>query len=83
MAGTSLCGLAILLERRRTELALHVAPRALATLIPAGNISPKLERTIFGLAFATLVTAQDQKPILLRGIARHLMSWINPGEEIA
>lgn len=77
MAASAVCGLSILLERRKGELALSAAPRALSTLLQPRKISLRIEQIVFAASFATLYTAETHSPKVLRGLPAHVFSFIN------
>lgn len=71
LAGCALCGWSVLLEpaRRRAELALFVAPRALGVALPR-RYEPEhrwMEHGAFSLAAATLLTVAAERPERVRG----------------
>ena len=71
LAGCALCGWSVLLEpaRRRAELALFVAPRALGVALPR-RYEPRyrwIEHGAFSLAAATLLTVAAERPDRVRG----------------
>jgi hypothetical protein len=71
LAGCALCGWSVLLEpaRRRAELALFVAPRALGVALPR-RYEPEhrwIEHGAFSLAAATLLTVAAERPDRVRG----------------
>ncbi|KAL1883662.1 Cytochrome c oxidase assembly protein cox11, mitochondrial [Paecilomyces lecythidis] len=70
-AGCLLCGWSVLVEgaRRRQELALFVAPRAAATLLPR-RYEKKYEyreRAAFALSIAVIFTCLQERPEFARG----------------
>ncbi|KAI1411701.1 hypothetical protein F5Y13DRAFT_164862 [Hypoxylon sp. FL1857] len=71
-SGCFLCGWSVLLEKtaRRKELALFVAPRAMATLLPRRYSPDKQWRETFVFAFSTAVvfTCALENPKRLRGV---------------
>ncbi|EPS28278.1 hypothetical protein PDE_03224 [Penicillium oxalicum 114-2] len=71
-AGCLLCGWSVLVEqpRKRQELALFVAPRAAATVLPRLYDKKFLhrERIAFALSAAILITTLREKPSLVRGV---------------
>ncbi|RFU28017.1 hypothetical protein B7463_g8333, partial [Scytalidium lignicola] len=70
--GCALCGWSILLEnaRRRKDIALFVAPRALATLFPRRYEWEKRwrETVVFGAATAVVFTCVRERPERVRGV---------------
>ncbi|PWN21591.1 hypothetical protein BCV69DRAFT_248115 [Microstroma glucosiphilum] len=86
LMGSFACGFAIFIEekRKRAEMALYVAPRALyacAEMLRPGWLSNGqsgavwAERIVFGLAGAIVVTAARFRPQSLRGITS-VMAWV-------
>ncbi|PWN54484.1 hypothetical protein IE53DRAFT_645 [Violaceomyces palustris] len=84
--GSIACGFSVFIEekRKRAEMALYVAPRALFAL--AESLMPGwlsegrrgalwAERFIFGLSVGIVVTAGRYRPDLLRGITS-TMGWV-------
>ncbi|KAI0121553.1 hypothetical protein F4776DRAFT_631362 [Hypoxylon sp. NC0597] len=71
-SGCFLCGWSVLIEKmaRRKELALFVAPRAMATLLPRRYLLDKQWRETFVFAFSTAVvfTCARENPQRLRGV---------------
>ncbi|KAI0831600.1 hypothetical protein F5Y06DRAFT_201126 [Hypoxylon sp. FL0890] len=71
-SGCFLCGWSVLIEKlaRRKELALFVAPRAMATLLPRRYTLDKQWRETFIFAFSTAVvfTCARENPKRLRGV---------------
>ncbi|KAI1139675.1 hypothetical protein F5Y05DRAFT_411861 [Hypoxylon sp. FL0543] len=71
-SGCFLCGWSVLIEKtaRRNELALFVAPRAMATLLPRRYPLDKQWRETFVFAFSTAVvfTCARENPKRLRGV---------------
>ncbi|PYI08558.1 integral membrane protein [Aspergillus sclerotiicarbonarius CBS 121057] len=71
-AGCLMCGWSILVEnaRKRQEIALFVAPRAAATVLP--RIYDKQyqyrERIAFSISAAILLTCLQEKPEMVRGV---------------
>lgn len=83
--GSLTCGLSSLVEfpKRRGELALFVAPRALATFLPPSesyennDAAFKLETLVFALSFAGLVTGTRYgDPNNIRGVFKKLVSIV-------
>ncbi|KAN0064287.1 hypothetical protein ACQY0O_002418 [Thecaphora frezii] len=90
LLGSMACGFSIFLEqkRKRAEMALYVAPRALFALaesarngwLSQGHKSAVwVERVIFGMAVGTVVSAARYRPDLLRGITG-AMRWVVGGQ---
>ncbi|KAF7436822.1 hypothetical protein PC9H_003655 [Pleurotus ostreatus] len=87
MAACLTCGSSIWIEngRRRGEMALYVLPRAIRTLLPnswlRGNrpLARGLERLVFVLSFATLITGAMHKPHSLRGLSKWTAAFILKG----
>ncbi|UZJ52941.1 hypothetical protein CBS101457_002261 [Exobasidium rhododendri] len=86
--GSWTCGWSVFIEekRKRAEMALYVAPRALFALgemakpgwLSKGQQSALLtERILFGLSVGVVVSAAKHRPDLLRGITA-LMAWVVP-----
>ncbi|KAF7714055.1 Integral membrane protein [Penicillium ucsense] len=71
-AGCLLCGWSILVEqpRKRQELALFVAPRAAATVLPRlyDKKFQYRERIAFAISAAILITTLRDRPRLVRGV---------------
>ncbi|KAH9883953.1 integral membrane protein [Xylariomycetidae sp. FL2044] len=70
--GCLLCGWSILLEKaaRRKDMALFVAPRALATLLPRRYAAAKQwrETLVFALSTAVVFTCVRENPKRVRGV---------------
>lgn len=86
LMGSFVCGLAIFIEerRKRAEMALYVAPRALyvlAEMARPGWLSQGkqgaiwAERVICGIAVGLVVTAARFRPDFLRGVTS-IMAWV-------
>ena len=86
LMGSITCGFAIFIEerRKRAEMALYVAPRALYALVEQLNpgwISSGYksafwaERITFGIAVGIVITAARFRPDFLRGVTS-LMAWV-------
>lgn len=86
LMGSITCGFAIFIEerRKRAEMALYVAPRALYALVEQarpGWISSGYksafwaERITFGIAVGIVITAARFRPDFLRGVTS-LMAWV-------
>ncbi|GAA6001906.1 hypothetical protein JCM10207_002373 [Rhodosporidiobolus poonsookiae] len=89
LAGTFACGWSVLLEnkRRRREMALYCAPRALYAvldeLVPAALQRGKTgeclacwaERTVFALSSGTVIAAAVHRPDLISGVVRGVASF--------
>lgn len=71
-AGCVLCGWSVLLESpgRRKELALFVAPRAIATMLPRRYDADRewLERTVFAASTAVVFTCVLENKSRVRGV---------------
>ncbi|PLB47818.1 integral membrane protein [Aspergillus steynii IBT 23096] len=71
-AGCLMCGWSILVEnaRRRQEIALFVAPRAAATVLPRyyDKKYQYRERATFAISAAILLTCLQERPSLVRGV---------------
>ena len=76
-AGCALCGCSILLEKaaRRKDLALFVAPRALATMLPRRYAWEKqwCETAVFAASTAIVFTCVLEKPARVRGVLGGLL----------
>ncbi|BGO96741.1 Para-aminobenzoate synthase, subunit I [Rhodotorula toruloides ATCC 204091] len=84
MLGCAVCGFSVLIEnkRRRREMALYVAPRALYAmlddLIPPSllrgrvgdTLSTLLERLVFSFSAGTVITAAVHRPELVSGVVK-------------
>ncbi|BGP21762.1 para-aminobenzoate synthase, subunit I [Rhodotorula toruloides] len=84
MLGCAVCGFSVLIEnkRRRREMALYVAPRALYAimddLIPPSllrgktgdRLSTFLERLVFSFSAGTVITAAVHQPELVSGVVK-------------
>lgn len=82
-AGCLACGWSVLFEApgRRKDLALFVAPRALATLLPRRYAIDKQwrETTVFAASTAVVFTCARENPQRVRGVlGRVLTSVLNP-----
>lgn len=86
LMGSMACGLAIFIEerRKRAEMALYVAPRALyavAEMAKPGWLSQGergavwAERFVFGVTVGIVLTAARFRPDFLRGVTS-LMAWV-------
>ncbi|KAI9696891.1 MAG: hypothetical protein M1820_007966 [Bogoriella megaspora] len=79
-AGCLLCGWSVLFEKppRRQELALFVAPRAAATVLPRryGKKHQWKEHLIFALSTATVLTAVQENPDRVRGVFGRLLHQV-------
>lgn len=79
-AGCALCGWSVLLERasRRKDLALFVAPRALATLLPRRYPRPLLwrETLLFATSTAVVFTAVQEDPRRVRGVLGNILNMV-------
>ncbi|PYH78016.1 integral membrane protein [Aspergillus uvarum CBS 121591] len=71
-AGCLMCGWSILIEsaQRRQEIALFVAPRAAATVMPRFYDKKYLyrERIAFAISAAVLLTCAQERPEMVRGV---------------
>lgn len=74
------CGLSSLIEfpKRRGELALFVAPRALSVITSrgSGSIFAKLEVALFATTFAAIVTGVRNDPQSIRGFFQRLLKAV-------
>ncbi|KAI9804592.1 MAG: hypothetical protein M1833_006665 [Piccolia ochrophora] len=79
-AGCAMCGWSILIEaeRRRSEIALFVAPRAAATFFPRHYLQRHQwkEALVFSLSTATIFTFLREKPERVRGFLGRLLQQI-------
>jgi len=90
-AGSLVCGASIWIEqgRRRGEMTLYVLPRALRAClsekwIRSGSKSVKIiERLVFVLSLAALLTASTHRTDSLRGMSRWTLAFIMKGPKIA
>ncbi|KAK0525056.1 hypothetical protein OC834_005300 [Tilletia horrida] len=92
LLGSWLCGFSIFLEekKKRAEMALYVAPRALFAMaesirpgwLSQGGRSAKwTERVIFGLSLGVVISAARHRPDLLRGITAILSVVVRPSKQ--
>ncbi|KAJ8522563.1 hypothetical protein ONZ45_g885 [Pleurotus djamor] len=86
LAGCLTCGSSIWIEngRRRGEMALYVLPRAIRTSLPPSwvansRLSRFIERLVFAISFASLITAATHKPNSLRGLSRWTVAFVLKG----
>ncbi|KAL0951178.1 hypothetical protein HGRIS_007909 [Hohenbuehelia grisea] len=88
MAGCLACGSSIWIEngRRRGEMALYVLPRAIRACLPDAwmkkggkGVFKSIERIVFVLSFASLLTAAVHHPDSLRGLSRWALAFILKG----
>ncbi|KAI9444812.1 hypothetical protein H4582DRAFT_1844888 [Lactarius indigo] len=87
LAGCLACGGSIWVEsgRRRGEMALYVLPRAIRACLPnrwlrSGRKSVyAIERTVFTLSLATLLTTAVHHPETLRGLSRWTLGFVLRG----
>lgn len=87
LAGSLTCGWSILIEnkRRRGEMALYVLPRAIKASLPAkwtaGNHAGArlVERIVFVLSLASLLTFAAHEPESLRGLSRWTLAFVMKG----
>ncbi|KIM85208.1 hypothetical protein PILCRDRAFT_817207 [Piloderma croceum F 1598] len=87
MIGSLLCGSSIWIEngKRRGEMALYVLPRAIRSLFPykwmrSGNRGIKpIERIVFIVSLASLLTAAVHRPDSLRGLSRWTFAFVMKG----
>lgn len=72
--GCALCGWSVLVETagRRKDMALFVAPRALATVVP--RISITQERALFSACAAVIMTCVLENPKRVRGVFGKILS---------
>ncbi|PTB67533.1 hypothetical protein BBK36DRAFT_1196982 [Trichoderma citrinoviride] len=79
-AGCSLCGWSVLIETagRRKDMALFVAPRALATLVPRRYPLEKQwrEKLIFAASTAVVFTCALENPKRVRGVLGGLLGMV-------
>ncbi|EED15500.1 integral membrane protein [Talaromyces stipitatus ATCC 10500] len=79
-AGCFMCGWSILVETapRRQEIALFVAPRAAATILPRRYERKYLmrEQIAFALSAAVLLTCAQERPDVIRGVFGRLLSSV-------
>ncbi|KAJ5519433.1 hypothetical protein N7453_001855 [Penicillium expansum] len=77
-AGCLMCGWSILVEktRKRQELALFVAPRAAATVLPRlyDKKYQSRERVAFAVSAAILITCLRERPSTVRGVFGRITS---------
>lgn len=78
--GCAICGWTILLENepRRKDIALFVAPRALATLLPR-RYEMKYqwrETVVFALSTAVVFTCAQENPARVRGVLGRLLARV-------
>ncbi|KAF7320338.1 hypothetical protein MKEN_00818600 [Mycena kentingensis (nom. inval.)] len=91
LAGCLVCGSSIWIEngRRRGEMALYVLPRAVRACLPSAWVrrqtksSRLAERLTFILSLASLLTAANHYPHVLRGLSRWGLRFIVRGPDIA
>ncbi|BGP36702.1 hypothetical protein JCM10449v2_000603 [Rhodotorula kratochvilovae] len=95
LVGCALCGASVLIEnkRRRREMALYCAPRALYALVdelvpaslgrsPTGAALARwAERAVFALASGTVVSASVHRPDLVSGVVRGVTGFAVKGWE--
>ncbi|KAI1101905.1 hypothetical protein F4804DRAFT_343626 [Jackrogersella minutella] len=78
--GCFLCGWSVLIEKaaRRNELALFVAPRAMATLLPRRYHADKQwrETFVFALSTAVVFTSARENPERLRGLLGKVLTSV-------
>ncbi|EKV04026.1 Integral membrane protein [Penicillium digitatum] len=79
-AGCLMCGWSILVEktRKRQELALFVAPRAAATVLPRlyDKKYQYRERVAFAVSAAILITCLRERPSIVRGVFGRITSSV-------
>lgn len=79
-AGCFLCGWSVLLETagRRKELALFVAPRALATMLPRRYDARKfwMERGVFAISTAVVLTCVLENKRRVRGVLGNVLRMV-------
>ncbi|KAL2160077.1 hypothetical protein VTH06DRAFT_1732 [Thermothelomyces fergusii] len=79
-AGCLLCGWSILLESaaRRKDVALFVAPRAMAALFPRRYPADRQwrETAAFAAAAAVVMAAFAENPASVRGVAGGVLAWV-------
>lgn len=87
LAGCLACGGSIWIEsgRRRGEMALYVLPRAIRACLPdrwlrsGRKIVYDIERIVFTLSLATLLTTAVHRPETLRGLSRWTLDLVLRG----
>ncbi|KAH9004027.1 hypothetical protein EDB86DRAFT_2122887 [Lactarius hatsudake] len=90
LAGCLACGGSIWVEsgRRRGEMALYVLPRAIRACLPnrwlrSGRKSVyAIERAVFTLSLATLLTTAVHHPETLRGLSRWTLGFVLRGPNV-
>ncbi|KAH8997306.1 hypothetical protein EDB92DRAFT_1792946 [Lactarius akahatsu] len=90
LAGCLACGGSIWVEsgRRRGEMALYVLPRAIRVCLPnrwlrSGRKSVyAIERAVFTLSLATLLTTAVHHPETLRGLSRWTLGFVLRGPNV-
>ncbi|KAG2159862.1 uncharacterized protein EDB93DRAFT_1244633 [Suillus bovinus] len=90
LVGSLTCGWSILIEntRRRGEMALYVLPRAVKASLPAkwttGNHAGArlVERIVFVLSLASLLTFAVHEPASLRGLSRWTLAFVMRGPNV-
>ncbi|KAJ5780161.1 hypothetical protein N7457_005321 [Penicillium paradoxum] len=79
-AGCFMCGWSVLVEkaRKRQELALFVAPRAAATVLPRlyDKKYQYRERIAFAISAAVLITCLHEQPSMVRGVFGRITSKV-------
>ncbi|TKA71186.1 hypothetical protein B0A49_08236 [Cryomyces minteri] len=79
-AGCALCGAAVLVEQasRRTEIALFVAPRAAATVLPRRYDAQYRwrEQAVFAISAAVVFTVARERPERVRGVLGGLLQGV-------
>ncbi|KAI0020400.1 hypothetical protein F4780DRAFT_370868 [Xylariomycetidae sp. FL0641] len=82
-AGCALCGWSILIENpsRRKDMALFVAPRALATLLPRRYPEEKewRENLVFAFSTAVVFTCVRENPRRVRGVLGNVLRSVLKG----
>ncbi|GAA5926457.1 hypothetical protein JCM3775_001023 [Rhodotorula graminis] len=93
VVGCAMCGASVLIEnkRRRREMALYCAPRALYAILdelvpaslvasPAGKALARwAERAVFALASGTVISASVHRPDAVSGIVRGVTAYAVKG----
>ncbi|KAF7310918.1 hypothetical protein HMN09_00635100 [Mycena chlorophos] len=90
LAGCLVCGSSIWIEngRRRGEMALYVLPKALRASLPRSWVRSQggkmllAERATFVLSLASLMTAANHYPHVLRGLSRWGLRFIVRGPDV-
>ncbi|KPV78468.1 uncharacterized protein RHOBADRAFT_10952 [Rhodotorula graminis WP1] len=80
VVGCAMCGASVLIEnkRRRREMALYCAPRALC-VAPGKALARWAERAVFALASGTVISASVRRPDAVSGIVRGVTAYAVKG----